>query len=290
MLKSLRLRQERKKGSTEHHASKEWRRFLFGLYVWQPLTDVFTKATNWPLIGKRVGRLHNKKHYDVTFIPINKELEKDDSTVLPRQIVEEMIKKSSARMILPVCLCRTGCRCKDYPMGLGCLFLGEATKKADPSMGKQVSVEEALEHMNKAIDAGLIPQIGRVDADPFMLRIKSEHWRRFLTLCFCCPCCCIAMRNMDSWSPEIKELMHGLEGLTIEISDECNGCGTCVENCFAHAMKMHRDRAYIDFNACKGCGICAEKCPQDAISIRVDDGNNMLEEAFKRLETCGDVT
>jgi UDP-glucose 4-epimerase len=84
--------------------------------------------------------------------------------------------------------------------------------------------------------------------------------------------------------------MHGLEGLTIEISDGCNGCGTCVENCFAYAMKMHNGRAYVDFVACKGCGICAEKCPEDAIKIKVDDGNKMLQEAFKRLEACGDVT
>ena len=76
--------------------SVQWRNFLLGLYVWKPLTEVFTKATNWPIVGKRVGRLHNKKHYDVTFIPINEELEKDESTVVPKQIVAEMIKRSSA--------------------------------------------------------------------------------------------------------------------------------------------------------------------------------------------------
>ena len=154
-------------------------------------------------------------------------------------------------------------------------------------MGKSVSVEEAIDHVDRGIAAGLIPQIGRVDPDPLMLGVKDRY--HFLTLCFCCTCCCIAMRNMPRWSPKVKERMHALEGLRIEVTDECDGCGRCVDSCFAEAIDIDEELARIG-GACKGCGICASTCPRDAISISVSDGDGMLAEAFRRIESYSDVT
>lgn len=267
----------------------KWRFFLCALPFWQLLTDNWARVTNWPLVGKASMYLHNDDHYDVTFVPINQDIEQDASTVLPRQVVEEMVRRAVHRVILPICLCRVGCRCQDFPMELGCIFLGESAKQIDPSMGRAVSVEEGLEHVDKAIQAGLVLQIGRVDADPFMLGIKPRDRDRFLTLCFCCPCCCVAMRNMPRWAPEMKGRMHALEGLSIEVTDDCNGCGRCVDACFAGAISIENERAVIS-DACKGCGICASTCSRHAVEIRVEDGNRMLEEAFRRIERYADVT
>jgi ferredoxin len=200
-----------------------------------------------------------------------------------------MIRRSCHRVILPVCLCRWGCRCKDYPMEIGCIFLGESSKEIDPSIGRAVSVDEALEHMDRAIEFGLIPQIGRVDPDPLMLGVKAKDWNHFLTLCFCCTCCCIAMRNMPRWSQEIKDRMHRLEGLSIEVTEECDGCGKCASSCFTGAIIVEERMARIN-EACKGCGICAASCPRGAIKISVGDGNRMLEEAFRRIESYADIT
>ncbi len=268
---------------------RNWRTLLWAAYIWQPVTDFWTKTTAWPVLGKLTGWIVNRDHFDVTFVPINEELEDNGSTVLPKQIVEEMIRRSCHRIILPICLCRVGCRCRDYPMEIGCIFMGEATKKTDPSIGRPVSVEEALEHMERSIAAGLIPQIGRVDPDPFMLGVRMKDWKRFLTLCFCCPCCCIAMRNQLSWDPDIRRRMHRLEGLSIEISDECDGCGKCAKECFAAAIVVEDKKARIGPD-CKGCGLCVDVCPRDAISISVTDGDLMLEDAFRRIESYADIT
>ena len=118
--------------------------------------------------------------------------------------------------------------------------------------------------------------------------IKPENWGRFLTLCFCCTCCCVAMRDWKDYSPVIRERMHGLEGLRINVTDECNGCGKCVKSCFTSSIAIVDERARIDLN-CKGCGICAEVCPSDAINISVSDGDKLLSEAFKRIESCADI-
>ena len=268
---------------------RDWRTLLAAAYIWQPVTDLWAKTTAWPVVGKLTGWIVNKDHYDVTFIPINEELAGDSSTVLPKQVVEEMIRRSCHRVIIPVCLCRLGCRCQDYPMEIGCIFLGEGAKQIDPSIGRAVSVEEALEHMERSIAAGLIPQIGRVDPDPFWLGVKIKDWERFLTLCFCCTCCCIAMRNQLSWYPDMRRRMHRLEGLSIEIGDDCDGCGKCAKRCFAQAISIEDKMALIG-DGCKGCGLCVEVCPRDAISISVVDSERMLSEAFRRIESYADIT
>jgi UDP-glucose 4-epimerase len=264
----------------------KWEFLLKAFPFWRPVTDFWRKTTDWPVLGKYARWLHNEKHYDVTFIPINKELEEDASTVVPKQVVSEIIKKSCHRVIMKVCLCRVACGCEDHHMEWGCLFLGEATKDTDPSMARHASVEEALEHMDRCIESGLIPQIGRVDVDPLMLGVGN--WDHFLTLCFCCPCCCVAMRDWQRWSPVVKDRMHGLEGLRIEVTDECNGCGKCVKKCFTEAIVVEDKLARIT-DDCKGCGICAEVCPKDAIEISVSDGDKLLHEAFKRIESYVDI-
>ncbi len=268
---------------------RNWRTILAGSYIWQPVTDFWAKSTAWPLVGKLTGWIVNKNRYDVTFIPINKELENSGSTVLPKQIVEEMIRRSCHRVIIPICLCRVGCRCHDYPMEIGCIFLGEATKQVNPDIGKSVSVEEALTHLKRSIEAGLIPQIGRVDPDPLMLGIRMKDWNRFLTLCFCCTCCCIAMRNQLSWNSDMRSRMHRLEGLSITVDSSCDSCGKCAEQCFAQAIVMGREGAYIT-DDCKGCGLCVDICPHNSIKISVTAGEKMLSEAFRRIESYADIT
>jgi ferredoxin len=266
---------------------RNWRMLLWLIPFWQPVTDFWSKTTNWPVVGKHIGFLLNEKHYDVTFLPINEEIQQGDSTVLPRQVAEEIIRQAAHRVILPICLCRVGCRCEDYPMEVGCIFMGEGAKDIHPSVGQAVSVEEAIAHMDWAIDNGLIPQIGKVDPDPIMLGVKDT--KHFLTLCFCCTCCCIAMRNMPRWSPEVKERIHKLDGLSIEVNDECNGCGLCVDACFASAITLSDKRAVIG-EGCKGCGLCASACKRSAIDLIVEDGNRMLEEAVRHIKHYSDIT
>ncbi len=267
----------------------EWRTFLWAIPFWQPLTDFWARTTSWPLIGRISQYLINDEHYNVTFVPVNQELEEGESTVIPRQVVEEMVRRAAYRFALPMCMCRVGCRCEEYPMEIGCIFMGEGARQIHPSMGRPLSAEEALHHVDKAVRSGLVLQIGRVDPDPFMLGIGKKYRDRFLTLCFCCPCCCIAMRNMGSWAPEMRKRMNRLPGLSISVTERCNGCGRCVDRCFAQAISIKDQVARIS-DECKGCGICASVCPRKAIQIRVEDGDVMLAEAFRRIESFADVT
>lgn len=45
----------------------------------------------------------------------------------------------------------------------------------------------------------------------------------------------------------------------------CIGCGICVKNCPAEAIKVENFHAITDYEKCTGCGVCMEKCPKKAI-------------------------
>ena len=45
----------------------------------------------------------------------------------------------------------------------------------------------------------------------------------------------------------------------------CIGCGICVKNCPAEAIKVENFVAHIDYDKCTNCGTCVSKCPKKAI-------------------------
>jgi len=48
------------------------------------------------------------------------------------------------------------------------------------------------------------------------------------------------------------------------ISDECIGCGACVDECPVSCITMKDGKAIIDAENCAECGSCADVCPVDA--------------------------
>lgn len=50
-------------------------------------------------------------------------------------------------------------------------------------------------------------------------------------------------------------------------SDNCTGCGTCLELCRFDAIKVNKGNYQIDPIACEGCGVCSHFCPEQAIEF-----------------------
>lgn len=283
--------QESGKKTFYPYGQTRWPRLKKSLLVWDPVMKITKKASNIPVVGKYLTWFWDEDHFNQTMIPVNvpvnAEIDGDETTILPVAVVEEMVRKSCHTVKMHLCLCRTACACEEFPMGLGCLFLGESTRDIHPSMGKPITVDEALDHVRDAVRQGLVMHIGKVDPDPYMLGLRDR--KRFLTLCFCCPCCCVAMKDFLYFAPEIRARTHRLEGLEMRVSDDCNGCRKCVNACYASAIRMEGKRAVIT-DGCKGCGLCVAKCPAQAISMTISDGNRMLSEALTRIQKHSDVT
>lgn len=207
-------------------------------------------------------------------IQINAEIEPQD-TVLPSQVLKEMIGKSRYHFIMDFCICRVSTDCKDYPHDLGCLFLGKGAKKISPELGRAVSREEAVEHVDKCQEAGLVHIIGRNKIDSVWLNTGPKE--ELLSICNCCPCCCLW--KMAPYLPEnIGKSFAPMVGVEINFNEDlCTGCGRCAEDiCFVEAITIENGKAEIDMKKCRSCGRCAEICTKGAVTVE------MTADAVKR--------
>ncbi|MHB8780239.1 MAG: 4Fe-4S binding protein [Candidatus Geothermincolia bacterium] len=216
---------------------------------------------------------------DVRFLPINSDIEMPEGTPLPLSLLDRFIEEASHRVIFDYCGCRKAFQCESYPTDLGCLLMGEGALEAAGKSGHEVGVAEAKERARRAVEAGLVPIIGKARADNFIFGVKDRA--NMLTTCFCCECCCIS-RYITQLPPEVVEpLVPRLGGVRIEVTERCTGCGKCVEHCFVHAMEVV-DGAAVIAESCRACGRCASTCPQEAIRISITDPD-FLETAYRRI-------
>ncbi len=50
-------------------------------------------------------------------------------------------------------------------------------------------------------------------------------------------------------------------------TDECIGCGICVDNCPSSAIVIENEKAKVEEDKCTDCGTCTDSCPNDVITI-----------------------
>lgn len=255
-----------------------------------PTRHSLARMTRIPLIGKLVDHFlfRGDEMYilprDRT-IQVNEELDQPQSMVIPSQVVEHFINKANHHWIMDFCICRDGDQCQDYPRDLGCLFLGEPVLQINSKMGRLVSKEEALEHVEQCRQAGLVHTIGSNRLDSVWLGVHPTE--EMMTICNCCPCCCLWGLVTDL-TPVIGDKLTSMPGIKVWVTDECTGCGVCQDGiCFAEAIHVLDGQARVT-PACRGCGRCVEICPEGAIKLTIDGSEN-VKEILKRLDDLVDL-
>lgn len=255
-----------------------------------PQRFLVAKTSRAPLWGAFLDRwlFHGD---DLVYLPrrqvvvVNERPRPSVDVVVPSQVAEHFIRQASFHWIMHTCICREAEGCRDYPIDLGCLFLGEAARGINPRLGRPVTPDEALEHVRRCREAGLVHLVGRNKLDTVWLGVGPGE--RLFTICNCCPCCCL-WRVLPDLSPEIGRKVHRMPGLQVRVTDRCVGCGTCTGVCFVGAIHLRDGRAHIG-EACRGCGRCAEACPQEAIELVVE-GDHVVEDLIVRLAGEVDVS
>jgi len=221
----------------------------------------------------------------VVEISVDKSFDLPDNMVLPSKIVDHFIKNASHRFIMDFCICRQAMHCKNHPVELGCLFLGDAVKDISPGYGREVSLEEALAHVVKCRKSGLIHLIGRDQIDKTWLQVKNGA--QLMTICNCCSCCCL-WKWLPDLDPAIRSKVKRMPGVTLEVTNGCTGCGECVDTCFMHAIELRDSKACIS-DECRGCGRCVDTCPFHAVRLRIDD-SRFLDKTIERVTASVDIT
>ena len=234
-----------------------------------PLRFFFAKLTRLPLVGWLFHKIFMRDDY-LAYMPDEQVVTKKEKVVLPDVVVDHFIEKAAGLFIMDKCLCREGGKCEQYPVSLGCLFIGEAARDINPALGREVSVEEAKAFQRRVAAAGLINLVGKTRLDQIWLGVKPPE--RLLTVCHCCECCCL-WTILPAASASITQILHKMDGVEIKAHpDNCRGCGNCQDVCFARAIHITDKRAVID-DSCRGCGRCVRECPHDALELVFAEGD-----------------
>ncbi len=258
---------------------------MYGKSNWVP------KVANLPILRQKMEKMVRKDHLVFLtpdkLIPVDVEVEKEDDIYMPSKVVEYFINKAKNIWIMNWCICREGKHCKNYPHELGCIFMGDAVLNINPEIGRLATKEEAIEHIRKCGEAGLIHTIGRNKLDSWWLDAKPED--KLLTVCNCCECCCIGRMIAQMKSPIVRKTAVKMPGISVTVSDKCKGCGLCTKgNCFFEAIKVVDKRAIIDQEECRRCGRCVRICPNKAIDVHIDDAE-YVKRAIEDLEPRVDI-
>jgi ferredoxin len=230
-----------------------------------------------PGIGRHPWFREDKS--DMRWLPINQDIIRPAGTPMPPAILDRLIEEASHRVIIEYCGCREGFRCEHYPADLGCLMLGDSALEIKNYPAREVGAEEAKAHARRAIELGLVPAAGKTRVDNTIYRIKDVG--RLLTVCFCCDCCCLTRFAHSGPLGLVEATFPRLEGITLEVTDGCKGCGRCVEHCYIRAIRVEGGRAVIG-EQCRACGRCAAGCPSRAIEVRLEDPE-FLEKTLERI-------
>lgn len=267
----------------------EW--FVQLIRLAYPYRALAARATRLPLLGSLVERWF----FDgdrLLYLPKDRLLSVDEpiplpgEMVLPSQIVEHFVTQAGTIWIMDHCICRQASHCDDFPVDLGCLFLGEAAARINPRLGRPVTAQEALEHLRRCREAGLVHMVGRNKLD--LVWLGTGPGDRLLTVCNCCPCCCL-WAMLPHLAPDIGAKVTRMPGVSVSVRDACIGCESCTDGiCFAGAIELQAGRAVIG-DRCKGCGRCVEVCPVEAIELTVENGD-FIRDSISQLAALVDVS
>jgi UDP-glucose 4-epimerase len=216
----------------------------------------------------------------MSYLPINKSLSAPESTVLPPQVVLDFIEKASIHVRMDTCGCRTAHHCDNFTNQIGCLFMGDSALELPAGASRRISKEQALDHARKAIELGLVPMTGKVRVDNFLMMTPDRN--RLLTVCFCCHCCCMIRFFKYMPTKQLDGVIPPVEGLSVRVTEDCVGCGTCLEYCVFDAITLE-DGVAVHSDQCRGCGRCETNCPQDAVSISIQN-RHVVEDVKNRIE------
>lgn len=233
------------------------------------------KLSRLPLVGPLIDRLAARKRLRVVTVPADPVARtvtipvgaavKSSPAVLPFDAAKRLIEASSYIAATSVCMCREAHDCRDYPVGLGCLFLGPGARGMSlRGRVHPISKERAIAHVERARALGLVTNLIWSTAE---LHALGADPASTVELCSCCPCCCLAFKTRKA----SRAFVDGIAGFGVSkvvAAEECARCTNCERACPFGAIRVDtHDGPRVDPERCKGCGRCELACRQHVLKI-----------------------
>ena len=226
-------------------------------------------AMQQPLVGTVLQKAWIREDRDANWIlPVNEAIPRGQQVALPGMLVARLLREAAGIFGMSACPCRTAFQCANHPHEIGCLHLGRAVSQIPNEVGRLMSLEEGLDHLERALASGLIPTILYNPSDAEIFQVDK---RRMLSICFCCECCCDVRLLLRQGPDRYWDLYnHRLPGLEVVVGAGCTLCGDCISACYGgeRIIRLGAERAEISAR-CVGCGRCVSACPEGAITIEL---------------------
>ncbi len=216
-------------------------------------------------------------------IAIGEPVAQGQQQALPALVIERLLREADGIFAMSACPCRAAFHCHNHPWEIGCLHIGPAARGIPGELGRELSLEEGIEHLNRAVTSGLIPTILYIPSEAEIFGVDKT---RMLSICFCCECCCDVRLMLRSGPDRYWDLYnHRLPGVQVTVdAQRCTGCGTCAGACYGgeRVIDLASGKASIG-QRCIGCGLCADACPTGAVSITFDPQVDWMDSLLERI-------
>ena len=207
-------------------------------------------------------------------IPVGRSLTPEHA-VLPYEQAEKLVRDQDKFVVAP-CICRREHNMMEKGCGRpeeACLIFGTAADYyLRNGLGREIDLEETLEILDSAEEAGFVLQPGNA--------------QKAVNICLCCGCCCQVLKNIKR-HPQPASLVSSPFIAAVNL-DTCEGCGDCVDRCQMEALELDGDTVALHLNRCIGCGLCITTCPTESLTlVRKPDSEqpvvpqNMIEAYMK---------
>lgn len=235
-----------------------------------------------------MGGTHSTKGHSVPlYIDLDQTVFSNVQKVQPPvQMMKDAVARANYRAIMTECLCRKIQGCTDYPIDLGCLFIGPAAHACvENGIAREATLQECYDHIDRAAACGLSATAYFVEVEEYVWGFRDEDMPNFLEFCFCCPCCCSATLFEHRAGGELKRILHqGIGWSAVIDAEKCVACGECVARCPHDDVMRLRDGRVKISDTCAGCGQCLKGCTHDAIHVRhTGETKPRLEDYFEHL-------
>ncbi len=215
-------------------------------------------------------------------IPVGRSLTPQHE-VLPYEQAEEIVRAQNRFVVAP-CICRRehtmlekGC---DRPEETCLIFGTTADYYLRNGLGREIDLEETLEILNLAEEAGFV--------------LQPSNAKKAVNICLCCGCCCLVLRNIKR-HPKPASLISSPFVAAVNL-DTCEGCGDCVDRCQMEALELGDRTVALNLDRCIGCGLCITACPTESLvmvrkpeSEQPEVPKNMIEAAMKLGQARGKI-